>query len=471
MIKLAVLVFAFELLAPAQTTQPAAPGMQQMGHDHSTPEPTAYAFSVPDLLKDLAGRPPMSLREFEQFAMNTNPTLRVAAALEKQSVAQARQAGLYPNPVVGYQGDQIRGGSFHGGEQGAFIQQAFVLGGKLGLRKDVYQQQRRVDEIGISEQKSRVLSDVGRNFYSALAAQAIVKLRKNLLSLALDAVTTAHQLANVGQADAPDVLQAEVEAEQTGVDYTTSQRMFIKEFRRLAAVAGKPELELRPIEGDLERLPQIDAGQIVDQITQQSPSVKRAKQELVRAQAEVKSAKRESIPDLQIRAGMQQNFESINQVTSTSVGAQGFAMAAVNLPIFNRNQGNVAAAKADVERAEAEVSRTQLSAGQGAQSALQSFLASQAAAERYKNEMLPRAARAYQLYLKKYQNMGAAYPQVLIAQRTYFQLQVSYITALESLWVDAISMQNFMLSSGLESPMAGERSTTLNLPSSGGAGQ
>jgi cobalt-zinc-cadmium efflux system outer membrane protein len=468
------LLIASELFAFSQATQPldSTAGMQQMDHDHSLAKPAPFALSIPDLLKDVAARPQMNLRDFEQMAVNANPTLRAANALTEQSAASAHQAGLYPNPSVGYQGEQIRGGSFHGGEQGAFVQQTFVLGGKLGLRRDVYEQQRRADEIGSSEQKSRVLSDVGRSFYSALGAQAIVNLRKNLVSLALDAVTTAHQLANVGQADAPDVLQAEVEAEQAGVDYTTAQREFIQSFRTVAAVAGEPELELRPLAGDLEHPPQIDAEQVVDQIVRESPSIKRAQQEVLHAQAGLKSAKRESIPDLQIRAGLEQNFESNNQTTGTPVGLQGFATAAVNLPIFNRNQGNVAAAKAEVERAEAEVNRTQLSLRRSAQSVLQSFLSSQVQVERYRNEMLPRAARAYQLYLTKYQSMGAAYPQVLIAQRTYFQLQVSYNEALENLWMDAISMQNFMLSAGLDAPMGtANRSTTINPPSLTGPAQ
>jgi len=81
------------------------------------------------------------------------------------------------------------------------------------------------------------------------------------------------------------------------------------------------------------------------------------------------------------------------------------------------------------------------------------------------------AARAYQLYLAKYQNMAAAYPQVLVSQRTLFQLQAGYIKALENVWMSAIALQNYTLSSGLGAPApSGNVSTTLNLPSSSGAG-
>ena len=266
----------------------------------------------------------------------------------------------------------------------------------------------------------------------------------------MDAVTTAHQLANVGQADAPDVLQAEVEAEQAKVDYTAAQRMFLQAFHGLAALVGKPELAVTPLQGELEHSPQIDPEQILDQIVRNSPSVKRAQQDITRAQAELKSAKRESVPDLQIRVGFEQNFEPLHEMTGTPVGLQGFGTATISLPIFNRNQGNVTAARADLERAEAEVSRVQLSLRQTAQPLLQTYLTDQAQAERYRNEMTPRAQRAYQLYLAKYKQMGAAYPQVLVSQRTYFQLQVGYITVLENLWISAIALQNYTLSSGLD---------------------
>jgi len=391
----------------------------------------------------------MRLEEFQQFALAANPTLRQAAALVNHSSGLARQAGLYPNPSIGYQGDQIRGGSFSGGEQGAYVQQTFVLGGKLGLRRDVFEQQRRSNEIGVSEQRYRVLGAVGQSFYSALAAQEVVRVREKSRLLATDAVTTVHQLANVGQADAPDVLQAEVEAEQAQVDYMTAQRTYVQMFRSLTALVGKPDLEVSPVQGDFEHPPEVDADRVVNQIVEDSPAVKRARQDVVRAQAEIKSAKRESVPDLQIRGGVQQNFEQLNDMAGRRTGVQAFASAGIDLPIFNRNQGNVAASKAELERAEAEVSRVQLWLRQSAQPLLQEYVSNQAQATRYKNEMIPRATRAYQLYLTKYQQMGAAYPQVLVSQRTLFQLQVGYIKALESVWMSAVALQNYTLTTGL----------------------
>ena len=64
----------------------------------------------------------------------------------------------------------------------------------------------------------------------------------------------------------------------------------------------------------------------------------------------------------------------------------------------------------------------------------------------------PEDIRAYQLYLSKYQEMASAYPQVLVSQRTYFQLQVDYIHTLGQLWSAATALNNFTLSGGLQQP-------------------
>jgi cobalt-zinc-cadmium efflux system outer membrane protein len=459
-IQSALVIWAVLAIAPR-------PGNAQEQHAHQGAIPNEAA---PDLLKDVMSRPAMKLSDFEQVATANNPTLRQAEAMVQRSAGQARQAGLPPNPSIGYQGEQIRGGSYGGGEHGAFVQQTFVLGGKLGLRRRVFEQQRKEAEIGVTEQKSRVTADVGETFYAALAAQEIVKLRKNLLSIATDAVHTARQLGNVGQADAPDILQAEVEAEQAGMDYVAAQRQFMQEFQTLATVVGKPGLVISPLAGDLTNPPQMDADAILKSLLRDAPSVKRAQQGIASAQAELKSARREPIPDLQIRAGVEQNYEPIHEAGPRSVGVQAFASAGVSIPIFNRNQGNVAAARAGVEQAEAEVSRVRLSVRKSAQPLIQMYLTDRMEAQRYKDEMIPRATRAYQLYLEKYRNMASAYPQVIVSQRTLFQLQVAYINVLKDLWSKAIALQNFTLSGGLDMPpVVGSSSTSLNLPGSAGA--
>src|ERR1700716_3674 len=394
----------------------------------------------------------ITLEELQQMALQHNPTLRHSAANIQAAEARKKQSGSYPNPTVGYQGEQIRGGSFHGGEQGLFVQQDIVLGGKLGLNRKIFDQELKQAETEAEEQKVRVVTNVRMSYIQALAAQQTLELRHNLSKLADDAVETSHQLSNVGQADAPDVLESEVEAQQAQLAVTMAEQNQQRVWKALAAVVGNPRLPLMKLEGKLEDTPSINADELVEKIVNESPAVRIADLGAKRAEAALARAKREPIPDLQLRGGVQQNGELLSGLNGRSVGLQGFANVGVRIPIFDRNQGNIAAAKADAERAKREVERVKLVLRERAASVVQTYTFSQTAVDRYKNQMIPRAQKAYEMYAKKYQSMAAAYPQVLISQRTLAQLEVSYITALENFATSSLSLQSYLLTDGLEAP-------------------
>ena len=394
----------------------------------------------------------ITLEELQQMALQNNPTFAQSAVNIQAAEGRKKQSGLYPNPTVGYQGEQIRGGSFHGGEQGFFVQQDIVLGGKLGLNRAIFDQELKQAETEAEEQKMRVVTNVRMSYIQALAAQQTLELWQSLSKLADDAVETSHRLSNVGQADAPDVLESEVEAQQAELAVTMAEQNQQRIWKALSAVVGNPRLPLMRLEGKLEDTPPINADELVEKIANDSPAVRIAEIGVKRAEATLARAKRESIPDLQIRGGMQQNGELLPEPNGKPVGLQGFADVGVRIPIFNRNQGNVATARADVERAKREVERVKLVLRERAAIVVQNYAFSQTAVDRYKNQMIPRAQKAYELYAKKYQEMASAYPQVLIAQRTLMQLEVSYITALETFATSSVSLQSYLLTDGLEAP-------------------
>jgi outer membrane protein, heavy metal efflux system len=472
--------------ATAQMPQQSMPGMDMSQHDVSPAqdapthanqrlqEPenpamrTGESLPAPELLNEVSARHAKKLAEFLELADAKNPTLRQAAAIVRRSAAEAKQAGMYPNPSIGYQGDQIRGGSFGGGEQGAYVAQSIVLGGKLGLRRTLYEQQRKSDEAAAEAQMERVHGDVAQAFYKTLAAQETVVVRRRLMKLSLDAVETVHQLANVGQADAPDILQAEVEAEQAKVDYANAQRDFLQRFEGLAALAGEADLVASPLEGALDVVPEIDTGHVVETIVQASPAVRQAQMEMGVASARLNEAKREMVPDLQLKAGEQYNFETVAVMPTKAVGPQSFASVGVTLPLWNRNQGGKQVAEADIDRAQQDVERVKLALRQQAEPLVQTYLSSKFEAERYRTQLIPRAARAYQLYLQKYQSMAMAYPQVLVSQRTLFQLQAGYIAALSRAWQSAIALQHYMLEGGLDAPAVTSAPVAANVPGGGG---
>lgn len=410
------------------------------------------------------------LEDLEQMALGKNPTLVQARAEIHSARARQLQSGLYPNPEVGYSGDEIRGGSFGGGEQGVFIAQPIVMAGKLGLNRKILGHDVRISEIEAQEQRLRVVNGVQIAFYRVLSAQEMLDSKKDLARISAETVAISRQLRNVGQADESEVLQAEVDEQMLEMDVMTQENTLRQEWRALAAVVGNPSLEIGTVGGSLEKdLPDLDEQQAIETLLRDSPSVAIAQASVDRAQAVLARARREPIPDLEVRAGLSHSGEFL-EPSNRPVGLIGFAEVGVQIPIFNHNQGNIQAARDGIERAQAEKIRVHLALRERSAKVLDLYRTSQIMVNQYRHQLLPRAQKAYQLLVQRYGQMTASYPQVLKTKRILYQLQGDYIFALEHLWVNAITLKGLLLTDGLEPPArAGEADLPvreINLPMS-----
>ena len=401
-----------------------------------------------------AGAPGLRLEDLEQMALASNPTIAQVQANVRLSAGLARQAGLYPNPTVGYYADEVRGGYSGGGKQGGFISQTIVTGGKLRAARRVAELLTQQAETAREMQRLRILNNVRTMFYQVLAGQRLVNVRQNLAKLAADATQTSHQLANVGQADRPDVLQTEVEQQQINVSLRIAQENLRSSWRTMTAVVGKPDLPQARLEGDLEAIPDLNYEEWLAATLRDSPEMKLAQQGLERAEASLAQAKKVPIPDLQLYGNLSQNNMPLVETSPRITGIQGGVQIGVQLPIFNRNQGNIAAAKGEIESARGDLARLKLQIARDVANLFRDYESARSIVLQYKTEMLPRAEQAYKLYQANYQKMAAAYPQALISQRTLFQLEVDYVRALESAWQSVLRIRGFGLMDGLSPPIS-----------------
>jgi cobalt-zinc-cadmium efflux system outer membrane protein len=424
-------------VANAQTRNPQQPppdsppqmvDMEEMHHHHT---------NIP-LVKPLLPRlgrsqedptiKRLTLEDLEKMALEKNPTLSQAKSEITSAKARQLQSGLLPNPTVGYAGDEIRGGSFNGGEQGAFISQQIVTAGKLSLNKKIFGQDVRIAELESHEQELRVMNAVRIAYYRVLAAQEMLDSKKDLVDISAAAVKTHTQLQNVGQSDESETLEVEVENQKLQMDVMLQQNMLRQEWRALAAVVGNPHLEMQTLAGYLDKnLPDLDEDQVIATLLNDSPAVAIAKARADRATDVLHRARKEAIPDLELRAGLAQDREYLDPVTHRPAGLIGFAEAGVQLPIFDRNM----------------------------------YRNSKIMVDQYASQLLPRAQKAYELLTGKYGTMTASYPQVLKSQRLLYELHDTYISALEELWVNAVTLQGLLLTDGLEPP---SRPSEIDIP-------
>lgn len=413
--------------------------------------------------------PVVTLEDLERKALERNPTIGQANADVNAAAGLAKQAGLYPNPVLSAVGEENSGGPIiRGGEFGGGFQQRIVTAGKLGLSRKVAEQERAITEEAAKAQRQRVLNAVRSLYYQALSDQYRIRVRTNLARLAAEAVKISGELANVGAADQPDLLAAEVEAQRIQLDLADALNRQERTWRQLGAVVNDPSLRPAPLAGDLETAPRLNVDQALEAIYTDSPELRAAGIDVNRAELSLSRAKKEVIPDLLLSGGVRYNRELL-EVTNGGirrpVGPEGFFDIGIQIPIFNRNQGNVAAARAGVDRAKLEVDRTKLALRSRLAEVYREYRTALMRADQYRQEVLPKAQKAYELYLNNFRQMAAAYPQALIAQRNLFQLQDAYVDALTTVWQRSVDIQGLLLSGGVD--LSG---TNLSQVQSGGAG-
>lgn len=407
---------------------------------------------------------PLSLERLEQMALENNPTLRQAQAELDAARGRARQAGAFPNPVIGYTAEEVSGGAvIRGGEHGAFIEQQIPLGGKLARSRTIFEREADQAQAALELQRLRVRSTVRVLFHETLTAERRVQISERLSELVSEAVGISRQLANVGAADRPDVLEAEVEAARAQLQLTAARNRQFAVWRQLAAAVGNPGLQPAPLSATLESaVPELDRTGALKAILERSPEIQAARLGIERARAVVSRARRETYPDLFLRGVAAYNRELLDVSVggqARPVGWEGAFEVGISLPLFNRNTGGIAAARADETRAQAEVRRLELALESRLAGVFESYLTALRSAEVYRTQILPRAEEAYRLYLGRYREMAAAYPQVLIAQRTLFQTTDEYLMTVEQAWRASLQIQGFLVSDALDAPArpGGER--------------
>jgi cobalt-zinc-cadmium efflux system outer membrane protein len=360
---------------------------------------------------------------------------------------------LYPNPVISAVGEEINGGPvIRYGEFGGTVEQRIVTAGKLRKSRATAEREQDQWEAAAEAERLQVLNAVRALYYEALGRQQVLGIREELAALSAEAVTTTEQLFNVGQADRPDLLAVTIEAKQAQVKVVAARNEQRRTWRELGAVLGMPALDVSPLDGALENPPLIEEAEQLRKILESSPEVEIARAGVERAEAYLARARAEKIPDIVARGGLRYNRELL-ELGGTPVGVEGVFDVGVRLPIFDRNQGEVAAARAEVELARREEQRVGLSLRARLAAAFQEYQNARVVAEAYGAEILPAAEEGRQLYEEAFQRMAAAYPQALVTRRDLFQLREEYVESLVQVWKRATEIQGMLLAGdGLGGP-------------------
>lgn len=386
----------------------------------------------------------LRLEDLERMAVERNPAVARAEAQTAAAEGRKRQAGAYPNPVVGLIADEVSGGPIiRYGEWGGFASQQIVTGGKRGIDRGIAGQDLASAKAMSKAERQRVINAARMLFYQGLADQRLLEVRTELAAIARNTVKIARELANVGQADQPDVLAAEVEEQLAEMGLQMARNAQVRTWRQVSALVDRT-LAPQALDGEFDTPPKIDIDATLQALEKQSPDLEQASASLARSELAVKRAEVARIPDLEVRSGLRYNRELLD-INRRPVGLETFLDVGVRIPIFDRNRGNIAAAKAEREAARLESRRVALSLQSRLAAAYRDYADAMQSAERYRAEMIPRAEKAYQTYLDNFRAMAVAYPKALSAQRTLFMLREQQVESLAAAWRSVVELEGLLL--------------------------
>ncbi len=388
---------------------------------------------------------PVTLEQLESVALSNHP----AIASDRARVLAARgrqiQAGLPPNPIAQYTGEEM-GTSETAGLHAVMIGQTYVTANKLGLRQGVVAAEVTRANAELEATRQRVLTDVRTAFVRALVAQRRLELVDRLLEVARQSTETVEAMWEAEEVSRIELLQAQTEVERASLAVESAKATWAGERRRLEVVvaAGTTAVSIgdRSLEGDLdESFESVSWDTTRDSILTRSPELASRVAEIERSRRAVTLAAAEIVPDVTVYAGAGYDAGSNDTFGNVQVS--------VPLPLWDRNQGNRRRALAELNEASSRLRQKELDLNERLAVQIQAYETARLRSERIRREIVPRAEETLRLTRDAFEAGETSYLQLLTAQRTLFEARLDELEFRSEAAETAARIGGNLLESGL----------------------
>ena len=377
---------------------------------------------------------PATLDEFVMLAERSHPRLRAAQAAVEAARGQAVQVRLYPNPNVAVGSPQLAGPE---SQWDYYAVQDIVTAGKLRLAQQAALRDVQKAEYELIRARFDVLRDVRRSFYALLVAQRRVEIYRLLLDIATRSYDIGMALAEAGEGTKADVLFWSIERDQAEVRLANAS-VFVETGRReLAAAVGLPRADVGTIEADLFRkIPWFDLKTLQEAIVRSNAKPRAAEAKIAQAQWALERAAVEPIPNINVLGGYQRQVGPAQQ--------QGLMQVMMEVPLFDRNQGNIRSARADIATSRADLRSIELDLATQAAQAVAIYRTAQRQADWYEQSILPKARETVQLTQQLYARGEVTFLSLLQAQRILTETELAFVEAQADRWSGAVTIADLL---------------------------
>lgn len=385
----------------------------------------------------------LTFPEALSLVVRHNPELEIYSLEIRAREAESLQAGLRPNPLLSFETENVFGsGPFSGtdaAESTLSISQTVELGKKRSWRRHLAEAETSVAETDFASAKTDLLARTTDAFIAVLAAQEGLRLSEEMAELAKRVLGTVEERVSAGRGAETEAIRPRIQLREQQLARDKARRHLAATRGALAALMGREGADFGPALGDLSRLSSLPDQAELESLLVESPQIVRRAAEIEHRRRAVRLEEARRIPDLDLGIGVRYLRES--EETALVLGVS------IPLPVFNRNQGAIAAARSRQTQARFEERNVLLQAKAALGAAWQEMSSARAEAEALRDDIIPASRQALESAEYGYRAGKFGVLDVLDAQRTLVEAQERYLDALSAFHRAASEIERLLGSS------------------------
>jgi cobalt-zinc-cadmium efflux system outer membrane protein len=392
-----------------------------------------------------SGPAPLSLADARRLALERNADFRVAQLQVDAALAQLRVVREFPNPTLGLSTAKIStDGTPEGTAMGnglldrsydsiVSLSQLFVVG-KRGLLRDAARAGLQSSQFQRDDARRLLVQAVTQAYAAALAALSEADvLADSAAKLRREADIAAHRL-KAGDLSASDEAQLEIAADQDELNADAERAAARTAVVTLEILLGYPSpAGTTPLADSLERWTQSIAPGLEQAPIGSRPDIAAAESTVTQADANVRLQERLKVPD--VTASVQYERNPPAQPDTVGIGLS------LPLPLWDRFDGEVLAAKAARAQTQAQLDKVRIQAAADVAAARVAYHEASQRALRYRTSLVPKSAQVAKSVSYAYEKGGAALVDLLEAERNDNLIRVAAVQAEADEASTAVSLQ------------------------------
>jgi len=363
----------------------------------------------------------LTLENARELAIQRSPAYLAAAArvgVAEGSLRDARTFRFNPEAEAEFPGS-LTGGA---GAYEVLISQSLEWAGQRGLRTDAASA--AFDEAGstLAESHRLLMQAVTEACYSGLAANRRLQVAEAISDLNERLLEAVEVQLQEGEISLMEANFAEIEVARSLARVLAARREAGSAALALARLVGVPEgTPVRAIESSAERMPDPDRlalDRLMGVAIRQRPDMSSGAHRLRQSGALARLARREVIPDLGVGAIVSGGEAE----PSTRVGLQ----VSLAVPMWNRNQGVIAARDADLRAATLDLEGIELTVRSEVADAYQAYVAASEEEALILDRVLEPARRNQELLDVAYREGAIDLPSLVLLRNQLFDAEIGY---------------------------------------------